>query len=287
MKGKWSSWTSVFAAAKRGIESEKPEGERICYDPFAKQFIGPLYYFFIKRMIAFQQRNAPFSQQFIVYRSRFFDDAAMEAIASGTTQLVILGAGLDSKAYREEFSGKGVRVFEVDHPVTQATKIRRVKRLFRTIPEQVVFVPIDFLNETLDKLLAYGFNRSEKTLFLWEGVIYYLTLDAVNSVLQWVSSNVAKGSGIIFDYKYQSNWEKNGRRKKNITRRVADITGEIRSLHLEKKVIKELLTQKGFTVLQELDGEQLANQYRKGANPRRRVSRNCIILHAGLMEATR
>ena len=83
---------------------------------------------------------------------------------------------------------KGVKVFEVDHPGTQASKIKRMHKVLKEFPENVVFVPIDFNDESLDKLHSLGFDRSKATLFLWEGVTYYLTPDAVDATLAWITT---------------------------------------------------------------------------------------------------
>lgn len=107
---------------------------------------------------------------FVVSRRRYIGEYLQERLDRGTAQVVLLGAGLDSRAYRGELLARAIKTFEVDPPVTQASKIARVKWLLGTLPEHVAYVPLDFNRETLDQLLLAGFDSPLKTLFSWEGV---------------------------------------------------------------------------------------------------------------------
>ena len=186
-------------ATIRALEVQKPSSARICYDPFARQFADP-WSFAIHRILAEMiERRAPGFIGFIVSRCRYIDDILEKCLDIGIEQVVILGAGLDSRAYRfERLKGQG-RVFEVDEPTTQAAKIARVKRIFGEVPGHVTYVPIDFNGETLDKLVESGYQRGSKSLFIWEGVVAYLQPEAVDATLAWVRSNSAPGSVIVFD----------------------------------------------------------------------------------------
>ena len=115
-------------------------------------------------------------------------------------QVVILGAGLDSRAYR--ISGiEGPRVFEVDHPATQAWKQKRLKKVLGRLPPNVTFVPIDFDRQELGNGLAEaGFRAGIKTFFIWEGVTQYITAEAVDATFRYVSCAAAAGSQIVFTY---------------------------------------------------------------------------------------
>jgi methyltransferase (TIGR00027 family) len=132
------------------------------------------------------------------------DDYLGACLRAGIEQLVILGAGLDSRAYRIEGLKGQVRVFEVDHPATQAAKLAKLTKLFGALPAHVTYVPIDFDAETLEKLFDFGYSRQHKTLFIWEGVVHYLTAEAVDQTLSFVSKHSGAGSSIIFDYVYTS-----------------------------------------------------------------------------------
>lgn len=204
MKKTQASGTAIGAAAVRAIESEKPAIERICYDPYARRFIDTWVHHLIKLFAWYGEWHTKGGLTCIVCRCRYIDDYLQECLESGITQLVILGAGLDTRAYRNEQHQRVARVFEVDHPATQASKIVRVKKVFGKVPSYVSYVSVDFVDETLDKLLTSGFDPALKTLFIWGGVTPYLNMESVDNTLAWVCANSALGSAIIFDYQEMS-----------------------------------------------------------------------------------
>jgi methyltransferase (TIGR00027 family) len=135
----------------------------------------------------------------IALRTAAIDAAVRDAIAIGATQLVILGAGYDGRAWRmPELAG--VRVFEVDHPATQGDKRAHLSELPAAIG-QVAFVSIDFERESLDAVLERaGHDRSLPTCWIWEGVVMYLTRDAMRATLADVAGRSAPGSTLIVNY---------------------------------------------------------------------------------------
>lgn len=138
----------------------------------------------------------------IALRTATIDKAVREAIANGATQLVILGAGYDGRAWRmPELSG--IRVFEVDHPATQGEKRAHLSELPPAIGT-VTFVPIDFEKESLNSVLdRSGHNRLSPTCWIWEGVVMYLTRDAMRATLADVAKRSASGSTLIVNYHMQ------------------------------------------------------------------------------------
>jgi methyltransferase (TIGR00027 family) len=125
----------------------------------------------------------------------------VDALAGGARQVVLLGAGLDSRAYRAPDGVRQTRVFEVDFPPTQEYKKKRVREILGSLPSHVTYVPIDFTKEDLATVLARaGYDRAVKTIFVWEGVTFYLPEEAVDATLRFVASNAAPGSRIVFDY---------------------------------------------------------------------------------------
>jgi len=204
MRTQQSSVTAQGIAAIRAVESSKSPGQRICYDPLARRLVNPFFYFLAKAFAGYGERKAPGTAGFLVARARYIDDYLEAGLDSGINQLVILGAGLDSRAYRFERLRGRVAVFEVDHPATQRGKRQRLRKVFGELPNQVTFVPVDFNEEGLDKLFGFGYDRRQKTLFIWEGVTYYLMAEAVDSTLEFVSKNSGQGSSIVFDYVYTS-----------------------------------------------------------------------------------
>lgn len=133
-------------------------------------------------------------------RAAYTEKALKTAVLTGTKQYVILGAGLDTFAFREpEFLSKH-RVFEVDHPLTQADKRERITRAGWTIPDDLTFVPVDFTKDSLaERLIAAGFDPSAKSFFSWLGVTYYLSVEAIDTMLSALSSLCAEGSTLVFD----------------------------------------------------------------------------------------
>lgn len=206
MKEGRSSTTAQQMALSRAIETRKPPGERICCDPLAQRFLGAKYRMLllarplrdaVERLI--EQRFAG-HHYYVIVRTRYFDDFLQEQLAAGAEQVVILGAGYDSRPYRFAELLAGVAVFEVDHPATSAAKQAQIRRLLGTPPANVVYAPVDFTTDILaDRLQQAGYRTELRTVFLWEGVTPYLDLQAVDGVVRLVASAGA-GSAIVFDY---------------------------------------------------------------------------------------
>jgi methyltransferase (TIGR00027 family) len=159
-------------------------------DPLAVRIIGPAGPMQTPRLAAVRA--------FMAARSRFAEDSLAEARAAGCTQYVILGAGLDTFAYRNRVSG--LRVFEVDHPSTQAWKLALLERAGIEIPQSVVHVPVDFARQSLPpQLLQAGFDASMPAFFSWLGVTPYLDEAAIVETLcavHWLHP----GNRLVFDY---------------------------------------------------------------------------------------
>ena len=151
------------------------------------------------------ERIAPGVPGEVIGRTRYIDDRLRACIDEGIGQLVILGAGLDSRAHRFEELKGGVKVFELDYPATQEVKVRRVRKLFGRLPDGVAYIPIDFDRDDLgEKLFESGYDGDLKTFFIWEGVTYYLTARAVDATLDFIARDSGEGSSIIFDYIFRS-----------------------------------------------------------------------------------
>jgi len=203
------SRTAELMALFRAIESSRPSGTRLFHDPFARTFLSAPF-----RWVVFLSRlpggrllvpwfidwrwGGPLGAA--VCRTRYIDDMLRGAPGAGLDQVVILGAGFDCRAYRiPEIAG--TPVFEVDHPATQAMKKDRLARVLGTIPSHVRFVPIDFARQRLDEVMAAaGFRAGARTFFLWEGVTNYLTSEAVDATLRWVTGAGGAGSSLLFTY---------------------------------------------------------------------------------------
>ena len=150
----------------------------------------------------------PFQRTFataVHARTRHIDESVRESLKLGGTQLVILGAGLDSRAYRFRDALGGARAFEVDFPPTQEYKKNRIRAVLGSLPRHVVYAPIDFTKEDLRTVLdRAGYDGKKKTTFVWEGVSFYIPEEAVDATLRFVATHSAPGSRIVFDYMLES-----------------------------------------------------------------------------------
>ncbi len=136
----------------------------------------------------------------MVARSRFAEDELARSIARGATQYVILGAGLDTFAYRNPYGESALRVFEVDFPATQEWKRRNLAEARIAVPPSVTFAPVDFEHQTLaEGLRVAGFDARKATFFSWLGVTMYLTDDAIESTFRTIAAT-PPGGGVVFDY---------------------------------------------------------------------------------------
>jgi methyltransferase (TIGR00027 family) len=135
-----------------------------------------------------------------VARARYVEERVEEGLPAGLGQYVLLGAGMDSFALRRPDLAPRLKVFEVDHPGTQAWKRARLKRLDFDEPTNVEYVGVDFETESLaDGLRRSGFSRETLSLFAWMGVIPYLTEESIVATLRDLAENAVSGSELVFD----------------------------------------------------------------------------------------
>ncbi|MCH3953837.1 MAG: class I SAM-dependent methyltransferase [Eubacterium sp.] len=181
-------------------------------------------------------------------RAAYTEQALKTAALTGTRQYIILGAGLDTFAFREtEFLSK-YQVFEVDHPLTQADKKERIARAGWTIPCNLTFVPADFTKDNLqESLTAGGFDRTSKSFFSWLGVIYYLSAEAIDSMLSALSSLCADGSTLVFDYPDENFFHASEKRVQN-TLMMAKAAGEPMQSAFSYRELEKLLEKHGFLI---------------------------------------
>ncbi len=190
------SWTALSAAFHRAAH-QILDGGSIFSDPLAARILGS------DAEPAVRSTPDDPSQRrlrlFIAVRTRFAEDALGAAVERGVRQLVVLGAGLDTYAYRTS-PAETLRIFEVDHPTTQAWKRQRLAEVAIPIPRQLTFAPLDFERESLaDGLAAAGFDPAQRTFFTWLGVVPYLTEQAVFSTLGFIA-RLPGGAHVVFDY---------------------------------------------------------------------------------------
>jgi methyltransferase (TIGR00027 family) len=263
------SRTALAAAFHRAAHQVLEQG-RIFADPLALRILGA-----DAQTIARQARENPSGRRmrfFIAVRTRFAEDALAVAIERGVRQVVVLGAGLDTYAYRNPF-GDRLHVFEVDHPATQAWKRQRLQEAAIPLPSSLTFVPIDFERETLpERLAAAGFDRRQQTFFTWLGVVPYLSQEAVWSTLAFIAS-LPNGAHVVLDYSDPPASLSPDRRASH-ERRAGHVAGwgEAWVTYFESEKLHAQLAALGFAEIEDLGPAQIASRYfpsRTGPRPDR------------------
>jgi methyltransferase (TIGR00027 family) len=197
--------TALGTAICRLIEQYQPEKTRLFYDPVARELVGApirfLMQFAAMRNLTMKQTDAAaigiYGAQ--ICRTRYIDDVVQAALSQGIGQLVILGAGFDTRPYRLP-GMESVKVFEVDLASIQNDKKNKIRKYLGQLPDHVIFIPIDFDTQTLEAVFTgTAFDRSRPAMFVWEGVTQYISEEAVRQTLAFVGRS-APGSIIVFTY---------------------------------------------------------------------------------------
>jgi methyltransferase (TIGR00027 family) len=192
------SKTAVSVALRRAAH-QLHDSPVVFEDPIAVPILGTTYADQLRRTPL--RADRPFSialRAYLVARSRYAEDNLKQAVESGVDQYVLLGAGLDTFAYRNPYPN--LRVFEVDHPATQQWKRELLQRSAIAIPETMRFAPVDFEHQSLaEQLREAGFHHDRPAFFAWLGVVPYLTLEAFRATLGFVSRQPV-GTGLTLDY---------------------------------------------------------------------------------------
>ncbi|HTU14045.1 MAG TPA: SAM-dependent methyltransferase [Solirubrobacterales bacterium] len=204
-----ASRTAEYVALFRAIESARPSGKRSFEDPYAAGFLEPGLKAVarasglpgLRRLIpAFIDRRWPGARPSAVVRTRIIDDAVAETIGMGAEQMAILGAGYDTRGVRLP-AARAIPVFELDQAEIQEKKAAKLQVMLGQLPPNLIFVPFDLEREGVGEPLARaGFVSGRHSVFLWEGVLSYLTPEAVDATLAWVREAGAPGSRLIFTY---------------------------------------------------------------------------------------
>jgi methyltransferase (TIGR00027 family) len=211
MKADKASRTAQYMALFRALETKRPAGKRLFTDPFAAGFLDiklqlvtrlmpvPGIHQYVYHTI---QRKIPGALSSGIARTKYIDDLVQRSIDRGAKQLIILGAGFDTRALRLGCL-QHIPVIEIDHPNTAALKLKVLKHKLGELPAHVRYLQIDFNTQSLDELATHhGIDFSLPTLFIWEGVTNYLVKAAIDNTFAFVQ-RFATGSAIIFTYVHQ------------------------------------------------------------------------------------
>jgi methyltransferase (TIGR00027 family) len=250
---------TALGAARLRAAHQLLDGASILADPLAVRILGP------------DRENAPRHAEahplgprirwFIAARSRIAEDALTVAASNGARQLVVLGAGLDTLAYRTPLAGR-LRIFEVDHPATQAWKRELLHKALIEAPTTLTFVPADFERETLaDALAVAGFDPAQRSFFSWLGVVPYLTEQAVFSTLAFMA-DLKGGTEVVFDYANPpGSIARDGRAAHQALAARAAAVGETFQSYFETARLCSELTALGFGRIADLGSAQIAARF--------------------------
>lgn len=192
---------TAFRVAERRAAHQLCDTPKILDDPLALRIIGAEA---AQALSARRHRERGRMHRglrtFMAVRSRFAEDELAAAVGRGVRQYVVLGAGLDTSAYRHPHGAAGLRVFEVDHPATQQWKRTRLKAADIAVPPELAFVAVDFERQSLaGRLREAGFSTEQPTFISWLGVTPYLTREAFTGTLRFIAS-LPRGTTVVFDY---------------------------------------------------------------------------------------
>ena len=185
---------------------------------------------------------------YLLSRTEYIDDIYKKQLSDNIPQIVLLGAGYDTRAFRYSELLKNTRVFELDISSTQNNKIDILKNSNIKIPEQLSFVNVNFKHDNLaDELLKSGYNEKEKTLFIWEGVTYYLQEEAITNTLQFIHNHSDNESLVCFDY---------------LTNNIDSINpAEPFLFWIDSKEIEQMLTKHSFRLIENITPQEMEKKY--------------------------
>jgi methyltransferase (TIGR00027 family) len=200
------SVTAEGTAATRAIFNLHPDEKIRNDDHMAMELLHPEYWHYslmtddFEKCMKVIKTFRMVTNYYVNARTKHMDAIVKQAALEGIEQVVNLGAGYDSRAYRFHRAMPGVKFFEIELPAMVNEKKRRVKSLLGGLPDYVTYVPIDFNSQTIPgELTKAGYSADRKTMFIWEGVTYYISEEAVNGTLEFITA-AAPGSSVVFDY---------------------------------------------------------------------------------------
>lgn len=267
-----SSRTADFACLLRAASYVD---KRECYsgpDGIAYVLVPPLLKLTVRSRWLFKLFSQPFfpsgMYEYVIARTRYFDAVFTEALEHVFDQIVIFGAGFDSRALRFSKLNKGTRVFELDAPTTQQEKLKAYQLKKLVIPENLIFVPINFNKESVaDKMAKAGFVAGRKSLFLLEAVTMYLPQNAVESTFRFIEDVSGTGSLIVFDYIYVGVLRKENKYygERGTSLKTLAKVGEEWMFALEEGEVERFLSRHGFSLTDHSGKPELEDRYFKNS----------------------
>jgi methyltransferase (TIGR00027 family) len=232
---------------------------------------------------AFMNKVAPSGiYEYVIARTKLLDEIFLDGLAKRVYQIVLLGAGMDTRALRFASKNRGTKIIELDIEKTQRPKIEILNRKQVELPKELVFAAIDFNRQSLsDVLMNAGYQMKKQSLFLWEGVTMYLNSDAVDGTLAFIRESSQKGSCVTFDYIIASVLRRENKfyGEKEIFDTVSQ-AGEGWTFGIEEGEIGEYLTKRGFRMISHYTPSELEQRYFRfedGSILRRINGTHCVV----------
>jgi len=255
---------TAYMVAMRRAAHQIFDNPKVFDDPIALAILGPGAEERLRSEPRFLNRLGRAVRASMAARSRYAEDQLARAIERGTRQYVILGAGLDTFAYRNPHPQPDLRVFEVDYPATQEWKRERLAAAGISAPPSLTFAPVNFEHQTLaEGLREAGFDASRPAFFSWLGVTMYLERETAMGTFRFIAS-CGRGSGVTFDYivpRETLNWT--GQLiLRAMERRVARAGEPFRTFFAPEE-LRDELGRMGFRTIEDLGGAELNERYFK------------------------
>ncbi len=264
---------TALRVAMRRAAHQLFDTPKVLDDPIALQIIGPEAAAQLRTESGMEfGRFGAALRAFMAARTRFAEDALARSIGRGVTQYVVLGAGLDTFAYRNPYGETALRVFEVDYPATQEWKRQQLEAAQIVIPPSVTYAPVDFEHQTLAEGLRLAkLDPMKPTFFSWLGVTMYLTEDAAMSTFAFIAST-PPGGGMAFDYAVpRSSLSLLGRVALGAMMRRVAAAGEPFVTFFEPVALAERLRGMGFEAIEDLGADEINARYFKNRADKLRI----------------
>jgi methyltransferase (TIGR00027 family) len=202
---KTAAYTCILRASAFLEKDARFRGPDHLAEIFLPAFAKLILHFSPIRMLFVHKIAPPGIYEYVLARTKVFDQVFIQALEYGFAQIVLLGAGFDTRTLRFANLNRGTKTYELDIATTQRPKTGILRRKKVGLPKELVFVPIDFNQEEIYEVLSHaGYQEGQKSLFLWEGVTMYISPQAVDRTLDFIRRYAAPSSLVVFDYIYAS-----------------------------------------------------------------------------------
>ena len=264
--------TGVGVSFTRAMMMLFPKEKRLFEDPYSEKVLTPYYKFWFilirspkifNSLIKSMEKRSPGTLGWFFCRTRYIDDVLRDCITNKEIKTVVnLGAGMDCRAYYVQ-GLENISYFELDHPLVINKKKKIVKKILKELPDHVSFVPIDFDRQSLATVLdREGYDPASKTLFIWEGVTQYISEEANDETLKYVSQ-AASGSNIVFTYVLKSfiSGERVHDGVKTLYKRVCKPSNPLFIYGLDPEGIRDHLEKHSLVLIENVGSEELENRF--------------------------